>query len=141
MINILKKNVYIISTVLVILCMMISGCQEDLQGSISETNNVTLQSSIVEFSNVSFIKLKNRDGLIYQADFSWLFHNIANREIDVGIEIFFYDSSNQLIYNESKEILDMPADWTEHYSPFNTITLQGNLANKVEYVKVVAAEI
>ncbi|MBU0496771.1 MAG: hypothetical protein KKG04_02310 [Candidatus Thermoplasmatota archaeon] len=118
-----------------------SGCQEELQGSISATDKVTLQSNIVEFSNVSFIKLKNRAGLIYQVDFSWLFHNIANREIDVGIEILFYDSLDQLIYNETKEILDMPAGWTEHYSPFNTVKLLGNLAQQVDYVKVVAVEI
>ena len=118
---------------------LFSGCEEE---AMVYEYNVVLESDVVEFVNISFVKEKNRDGIFYEATLTWLFHNIANRVIDVGIDFEFYDIQDGLVYSETKTISQMPENYTERFSPsFNTITLTGNEAKFVEYVIVKAYEV
>lgn len=121
--------------------LVLSGCQEDISSTISIPDKVFLESDVVEFANVTFQKIKNREGVVVEAKLEWLLHNIAGRTIDIGIDILIFDADDIIIYSDSKLITEMPADWTEHYSPFNSIRLTGEEAKRADYVIIQAVEV
>ncbi len=135
----MKLKLLIIGCVTLFLTMSFSGCQEE---AIVTELNVVLESDVVEFVNVSFIKEKNREGIYIQAELTWLFHNIAGRLIDVGIDFDFYDENDVIVYSETKSIARMPANYSETFSPvYNTIVLTGNEAQQADHVIIRAYEI
>ena len=135
----MRLKLLIIGCVILFLTMSFSGCQEEAM--VTELN-VVLESDVVEFANVSFIKEKNREGRYIEAKLTWLFHNIAGRLIDVGIDFEFYDENDVIVYSGTKSITRMPADYTETFSPvYNTIVLTGDEAQQADHVIVRAYEI
>jgi hypothetical protein len=113
--------------VIVIICISsaLSGCQET--NSIKtdrRPQNVYLDSTIVEFVNVTFNQQINKSGGIESVTVGWLFHNIAGKLISAKIDVKFYDKNDVFLYNSTKYIRNMPAGYTERSS---------QLANKVTY--------
>ena len=135
----MKSKLISVVVMLLFASMIFSGCEEE---AIISEYNVVLESDVVEFVNISFEKEKNREGIFIEAKLTWLFHNIADRLIDVGIDFEFYDINDGLVYSETKTISQMPSNYTERFSPvYNTITLTGDEAKYTEYVVVKAYEI
>ena len=135
----MKNGLSIVISLLFISLIAISGCEEE---AITTDFSVVLESDVVELVNASSVKQKDRDGIYYEAKLTWLFHNIADRMIDVGIDFQFYDEYDKLIYQESKTIAQMPANYTERFSPvYNSIKLTGTEAQLADHVIIRAYEI
>jgi hypothetical protein len=136
---IMKIKVAGILAIILTSLVFISGCQEE---AVTTYLNVVLESDILELANASFVKQKDRDGDYYEAKLTWIFHNIAGRLVNAGIDFEFYDVNDNLIYSDTKQILNMPADHTEGFSPVhNVITLTGDEAQAADHVLIKAYEI
>ena len=140
--TIMGKRISLVAFGLACIILFFSGCVEETSNMVSIPDKVFLESDVVEFANISFDKVKNRDGDFIEATLSWLFHNIAGRTINLGIDIQIYDANNFLVYSDSKQIIPLPDDYTESFSPLhNTITLTGKEAQNADHVIIYAFEI
>jgi len=96
----------------------------------------------VEFANVSYEVNTKKTGAIESVTVGWLFHNIAGKQISAKIDVKFYDKANVFLYNASKYIRNMPADYTEHsYQLANKVTYDGAGAKNVDHVIITVTEI
>jgi|WetSurMetagenome_2_1015567.scaffolds.fasta_scaffold1195866_1 hypothetical protein len=139
----MKIGLFLVSIVVVMVSVTLSGCQQTNSVKTQTPQNVFLDSTIVEFANSSFQKLYNRTGGIDGIVVGWMFHNIAGRTINASINVKFYDKNNYLLYNEVKTISNLFADYTEqYYSPvFNRVTYNGPGAPLVDHVVITVTEI
>jgi len=128
--------------------MMCSGCQQTGTQSVSK---ITLESDVVElvYSNLTFqtkYEFLNRDDpyptkIIEQADASYLFHNIAGRDIFVKVTAIFYDKDNNVIGGGGPKTIQLFDDYTEQsITPVNTISYKGEGVEDVDHVKIIAEE-
>ena len=114
----MKRGLLVVLAVVICVSSMVSGCQDSSSIKTQRPQNVSLDSTIVEFANVSFEKHINKSGDIDFVEVGWMFHNIAGKEISARIDVKFFDQKNIFLYNESKAIYNMPAEYTErYYSP------------------------
>jgi len=114
----MKRGLLVVLAVVICVSSMVSGCQDSSSIKTQRPQNVSLDSTIVEFANVSFEKHINKSGDIDFVEVGWMFHNIAGKEISARIDVKFFDQKNIFLYNESKAIYNMPAGYTErYYSP------------------------
>ena len=112
----------------VIIFIFLSGSSvRDVEASYH--NKVLLDSDVVEFVYVSL----NRT--IDTVTVSWLFHNIANRTLNLSIIAEFYDENGNILFTKTNELLKFPANYTEHILlPANKIIYNGEFTSKVDYV-------
>ena len=104
--------------------------------------NVYLDSTIVEFANVTFDQNINKSGDIESVTVGWLFHNIAGKTISAKIDVKFCDKNNLFLYNGSKSIRNMPAGYTEQsFQLANKLTYDGAGAAFVDHVVISVTEI
>lgn len=132
----MKKAILCVIALCICLCMLFSGCQDTNSARTKKiAENVSLESTIVEFAEATFEKnINDTDGTPY-VTVGWLFHNIAGRTVSARIDVKFYDVNNILLYNDTKYINNMPADFTERsLQEFNKVSLRGKSAAMVDHV-------
>jgi len=122
----MKKAVFCVVAVVICISSALSGCQDTssvkTQG---RPQNVYLDSSIVEFVNVSYEENINKSGGIESVTVGWLFHNIAGKLISAKIDVKFYNKNDFLLYNETKYIRNMPAGYAEQSFQLSNIVTYG----------------
>ncbi len=122
----------------------LSGCQETNSIKTQQRpQNVYLDSTIVEFANVTFDQQFNKSGDIKSVTVGWLFHNIAGRTISAKIDVKFYDKNNILLYNDTQHrISNFPAGYTDHsFQLANKVTYEGAGSALVDHVVISVSEI
>ena len=144
----MKKNVLVLVTIIIIFVMMCSGCQQKATQNYSK---VILESDIVEIKNAD-LTLINRSEyvndtdptptrIIIRADVTYLFHNIAGRDISVKVTAVFYDKDNNVIAGGGPKTIQLFNDYTEQsITPANTISYEGENVALVDHVKIIAVE-
>jgi hypothetical protein len=139
----MKKGIFIVSIVVLLVSIVFSGCQTNSTTTPTRPQNVYLQSTIVEFANVTLEKTINKSGGVSAVTVGWLFHNIAGREISGRIDVRFYDKNNGVLYNTTRWIRFMPSDFTERlFSPgANKATYDGPGTNLVDHIVITVTEI
>ena len=140
----MKKGLLAVLVVVICASATLSGCQDTSSIKTQKKPlNVSLDSTIVEFANVSFEKNINKSGGIESVTVGWLFHNIAGKLISAKIDVKFFDKNNIFLYNDSRDIYYMPAGYTEKsYSPgANRVTYQGAGVAFVDHVVISVTEI
>ena len=137
----MKRSIFVILIIIILIAVVFSGCQENKSTTVT-TENVFLESDIVEFANVSLEKIRNKTGIVDMITVSWLFHNIAGRTISADIIVEFYDITDVLVYSDFRQIVNMPADYTEQYmSPTaNRVSYDGERVSYVDYVIIHVTE-
>jgi uncharacterized protein YxeA len=138
----MKKAVFGVVAVVICICSALSGCQNTnsvkTQG---RPQNVYLDSTIVEFANVTYEENNNKSGSIESVTVGWLFHNIAGKQISAKIDVKFYDKNNLFLYNNTKYIRNMPAGYTEQsFQLANKVTYEGAGAAFVDHVVISVTE-
>jgi hypothetical protein len=115
----MKKGIFLISVIVLVGSVVLSGCQETNSVKTQKIpENVFLDSTIVEFVNVTFQKEYNKTGGPQAVVVGWMLHNIAGKTINAKIDVKFYDKNNNFLYNESRYITNMPPGYTEQsFSP------------------------
>jgi hypothetical protein len=139
----MKKALFGVVAVVICICSALSGCQNTnsvkTQG---RPQNVSLDSAIVEFVNVTYEENSNKSGSIESVTVGWLFHNIAGKQISAKIDVKFYDKNNLFLYNSTKYIRNMPAGYTEQsFQLANKVTYEGAGAAFVDHVVISVTEI
>jgi hypothetical protein len=140
----MKMGISLVVMSVVIISAILSGCQQTNSVKTQKIpSNVFLESTIVEFANATFEKEYNKSGGLESVMVGWLLHNIAGRMISAKINVKFYDKYNNFLYNDSKMISHMPADYTEQYfSPgANKVVYNGAGAAFVDHVVISVTEI
>jgi len=140
----MKKVILIVIVSVICICGLLSGCQDTSSVKTQQqTNNVYLDSPIVEFANVSFEKNVNDSGGVESVTVGWLFHNKAGRMVSANINAKFYDKNNLLLYSDNTHsISNMPPGFTEHlFSASNKVTYEGAGAAFVDHVVLTVTEI
>ena len=119
----------------IVIFILISGSS----GRYIESNyhgKVLLVSDVVEFEYVSLNRTTDNITV------SWLFHNIANRTLNLSIKAEFYDKNGNMLFSKVNELLKFPANYTEHLLlPANKISYNGKEASKVDYVILRVSEV
>jgi uncharacterized protein YxeA len=139
----MKKTLFGVVAVVICICSALSGCQNTnsvkTQG---RPQNVSLDSTIVEFVNVTYEENSNKSGSIESVTVGWLFHNIAGKQISAKIDVKFYDKNNLFLYNSTKYIRNMPAGYTEQsFQLANKVTYEGAGVAFVDHVVISVTEI
>jgi len=140
----MKKGLLAVLVVVICASATLSGCQDTSSIKTQKKPlNVSLDSTIVEFANVSFEKNINKSGGIESVTVGWLFHNIAGKLISAKINVKFFDKNNIFLYNDSRWINYMPAGYTEKsFSPgANRVTYEGAGVAFVDHVVISVTEI
>jgi hypothetical protein len=141
--NEMKKGICLIGIIVLITCIILSGCQQTNSVKTQKIpQNVFLDSTIVEFVNVTFEKEYNKTGGLQAVVVGWMFHNIAGKTISAKIDVKFYDKNNNFLYNESRYISHMPAGYTEQsFSPgANRVVYDKAGATLVDHVVISVTE-
>ncbi len=138
----MEKPILISIAILICTCLVLSGCQETNSVKTQERpQNVFLDSTIVEFANVSYEESINKSDGIESVTVGWLFHNIAGKMINVKIDVKFYNKNDVLLYNQTKTLNNMPPGYTEQsYQLANKVSYQGAGAALVDHVVITATE-
>lgn len=139
----MKKIILCVATVFICLSILLSGCQDTSSVKTKQIpENVSLESTIVEFADVTFEKnINDSDGTQY-VTVGWLFHNIAGRMISARIDVKFYDENDILMYNNTKYINNMPVDFTERLmQESNKVVYRGKNAALIDHVSISVSEI
>ena len=140
----MKKGLLVVLVVVICASATLSGCQDTSSIKTQQRpQNVSLDSTIVEFANVSFEKNINKSGGIESVTVGWLFHNIAGRTISAKIDAKFYNKNNILLYNDTRHsINNFPPGYTEQsFFPANKVTYEGAGAAFVDHVVISVTEI
>ncbi|MCJ7698008.1 MAG: hypothetical protein MUO73_06740 [Thermoplasmata archaeon] len=139
----MKKGLLAVLVVVICASATLSGCQDTSSIKTQQRpQNVFLDSTIVEFFNVTFEKNINKSGGIEGVTVGWLFHNIAGKLISAKIDVKFYDKNNVFLYNDTKYIRNMPAGYTEQlFQLANKVTYEGAGAAFVDHVVISVTEI
>jgi hypothetical protein len=138
----MKKMFLLGVGIIICVCLLLSGCQDTnsvkTQG---RPQNVYLDSTIVEFANVSYEENTNKSGDIESVTVGWLFHNIAGKLISAKIDVKFYNTNDLLLYNETKYINNMPTGYIEQsFQLANIVTYEGAGAAFVDHVVISVTE-
>jgi uncharacterized protein YcfL len=134
----MKKGFFIMLIIVMLVSVTLSGCQDTKSTTTDfRPQNVYLNSTIVEFANVSLEKDMNKAGDVEAIIVGWLFHNIAGKWISAQIDVNFYDKNNVLLYNSTRW-LEVKAGYTERFfSPSaNRVTYEGAGAAFVDHVVI-----
>jgi hypothetical protein len=133
-----KTGLCVILAGVLTISVLLSGCQDTNSLKTQERpQNVYLDSTIVEFANVSYEENINKSGNIDSVKVGWLFHNIAGKLISAKIDVKFYNTDDFLLFNETKYIRNMPADYTEQsFQLSNQVIYQGAGARYVDHVVI-----
>ena len=139
----MQKRLLLGVVVFVFVSMILSGCQDtsSIQTKL-RPQNVFLDSTLVEFVNVSYKETINKSGGIESVTVSWLFHNIAGKMISIKINVQFYDKNNLFLYNASRFFSNMLSGYTEQtVLPSNTVIYDGPNVASVDHVVISVTEI
>jgi uncharacterized protein YcfL len=138
----MQKRLLLGVVVLVFVSTILSGCQDTSSIQTKQRpQNVFLDSTLVEFVNVTYEETTNKSGGIESVTVGWLFHNIAGKIISIKINVKFYDKNNLFLYNTSKFFNDMPLGYTEQTMlPSNKVIYDGPNVASVDHVVISVTE-
>jgi hypothetical protein len=134
-----RKNLLFV--VIIIIILLFSGCfEQEEPTSQNPFEGITLESSVAELVNASLDF--HRDGTeLLRVEVKYLFHNIADRNIELEVKVEFYDEIDNLLYTSETKEIDLPEGYTEAgFGPANTITYDGDKVADVDHVKIIATE-
>ena len=146
----MKKEIFYMGLIIIILTTALSGCQE--QAVTTEEKNglsdkIFLESNLVELANASLKFITEEDftddfekiEVITQVDITYRFHNIAGRDIKPSVKIELYDKDGYLIESmKGITLQDFPDDYTEKMA--NKLSYNGAEVQNVDHVKIIVFE-
>ena len=147
-----KKSIAILILLMILLLVLLVGCFEEQKATTvnEKYKKIFLESNVVELSESSMDIITDQKydldcecyvEFIRQVDVSYLFRNIAGRDVGVKVTVEFYDKDDNLIGVGGVKTINLLKGYTEQsYTPANTISYNGRKVADVYYVKIVAEE-
>ena len=138
----MRKILICISFLILLIIGFFSGCQESNIEAVS-FRGITLVSDVVELANGSLNYFYNEFNEVWKIEVKYLFHNIAERDIEVEVKIECYDENDNLITILGPKYIRLPTDYTEQgYAPGINIMSYDNNQNVylIDHVVIIAEE-
>jgi uncharacterized protein YcfL len=139
----MQKVGIVLACCVVVGFLLLSGCSSQ-SGVVSKdlSSKVVLDAhGLVKFVNSSMSSLTNKSGGVTSVCVSWMFESIVDRTINISINVQFYDAANRLLYNQSKQLENMPAGYKEQsFGPANWVMYSGLDAARVDHVIISTTE-
>jgi len=134
----MKKQIALIFFLIIILTVVISGCQETKSVKSEEKKKVFLESSIVALKESELIF--NKDGnKIVSAEAKYLFRNLLNEQVNLEIWVEFYDKNDNLLFTGGPKNINLLPLYTEqNFLGANSIEYSGDKAELVDHVVIIA---
>lgn len=127
-----------------------SGCTEQGTTTKQAFENVEFESDVVDlaYANVSFFEKKEYTEelepimVTKEVEVKYLFHNKLDRRINVSVTVEFYSEGDELVHRVGPRIIHgLLKDYTERqFTEVNIAKCEGEKANRVSYVKILAHE-
>ena len=147
----MKKNIILIITAIILITVAFCGCPEDDQPAVTTGAKVKLESTIVELadSKFEFIKTSEYDQdcdceieFLKRVDVSYLFHNIAGKDIAASVTAELYDKEDNILWvSPQPKTINLPKDYTEvGYLPANTFSYDGARLDAVDYAVLIVTD-
>jgi len=148
----MKKNIILIITAIILITVAFCGCNEEQSAvTTNRSGTVKLDSSIVELadSKFNFVKTSEYDPecdctieFLKRVDVSYLFHNIAGKDIAASVTAELYDKEGNILWiSPQPKTINLPTDYTERaYTPANTISYDGARLDSVDYAILVVTD-
>ena len=130
-----QKLIAIIFSILLI-CILISGCQEG-DSKDEEEGNVFLDSDLVElkFGNLTY---NLDDGEVIAVSVEFLLKNLLDRLIDIDVSAQFFDENDNLLETVGPKNIIIQPLYEESLT--NELTYAGLDASEVEYARLIVEE-
>ena len=133
----MKKNLLAIGIGIILMTIVLSGCQEEGTTVKKTFENIYFDSEILELVEGS-LNFTDDNGIITKADLMLRFKNILNETISVTFNVEFCDKNDNVLYSKPYSINSFPAGWAER-SP-NRFSYYGNDVADVDHVNVLIVE-
>ncbi len=150
--KLVRKIIVTISLIVILVSVTLVGCLEEQKASTAdgEYKKIILESNIVELSESSMDIITDQRydpdcecsiEFIRQVDVSYLFRNIAGRDVSVRVTVEFYDKDDNLLGIGGVKTINLLKGYTEKaFTPANTISYNGKKVADVHHVKIIAEE-
>jgi len=134
------KKISIVCVVLFFMASM-SGCVNEGTTTGKTFENIDFESDVVKLdnANLAFIKDDEEYGSVRLVELKYFLHNPLDRDVEIVVNIYFYDELNREIYNEIKypEGYSIPKGYTDGG---DTVQYDGNLVSSIDHVLITVYE-
>jgi hypothetical protein len=137
----MKKHVLLVVFSIILAAVVLSGCDGDQTATeTDEFGDIEFESDIVELVHGQVVK-KIDEGILIGIDVEYLFKNIADRDIEVKVNLEFYDKDDNIIFRGGPKWIVLPDGYTEtQLLGANIISYNGKYTKDVDHVKIIAVE-
>ena len=137
----MRKDLFVLGFSLIVVVGFFSGCQES-EIEAASFGGITLESSIVELVNASLNYYYNDYNEVEKVEIKYLFHNIAERDINTKITIECHDENDNIITILGPKYINLPDDYTEYgFSPtVNILSYEGENVYMIDRVTIIVEE-
>ena len=137
----MRKHVLLVVFSIILAVVVLSGCGGNQTATeTDEFENIEFESDIVELVHGQVVK-KIDKGILIGIDVEYLFKNIADRDIEVKVNLEFYDRNDNIIFRGGPKWIVLPDGYTEtQVLGANIISYNGKYIKDVDHVKIFAVE-
>lgn len=149
----MDKKIFLIIVGVMLATVAFCGCNEE-QAAVKNkrSGTVTLDSSVVELSDskMDFVSTSEYDSdcdctieFLKRVDVSYLFHNIAGKDIAASVTVELYDKDGHILWiSPEPKTLNLPEDYTEKgYFGANTVSYDGQRLDDVDHAILVVTDV
>lgn len=137
----MRKHALLVVFSIILAVVVLSGCGGNQTATeTDEFENIEFESDIVELVHGQVVK-KIDKGILIGIDVEYLFKNIADRDIEVKVNLEFYDKNDNIIFRGGPKWIVLPDGYTEtQVLGANIISYNGKYTKDVDHVKIFAVE-
>jgi hypothetical protein len=108
----MEKKLVFLGIGIILVTIAFSGCQEEATSIEKAFENISFDSDILELVNGSLDITKDKE-IITRVEITLYFKNLLDEDINVEYVVEFCDKNDNVLYDKSYEIKNLPAEYTE----------------------------
>jgi len=108
----MEKKIVFLGVGIILVTIAFSGCQEEATSVEKTFENISFDSDILELVNGSLDITKDKE-IITRVEVTLYFKNLLDEDINVEYVVEFCDKNDNVLYDKSYEIKNLPAEYTE----------------------------
>jgi len=108
----MEKKLVFLGVGIILVTIAFSGCQEEATSVEKTFENISFDSDVLELVNGSLDITKDKE-IITRVEVTLYFKNLLDEDINVEYVVEFCDKNDNVLYDKSYEIKNLPAEYTE----------------------------
>jgi len=108
----MEKKLVFLGIGIILVTIAFSGCQEEATSVEKIFEDISFDSNILELVNGSLDITKDKE-IITRVEITLYFKNLLDEDINVEYVVEFCDKNDNVLYDKSYEIKNLPAEYTE----------------------------